>query len=509
MEPFHLILVSLCLCTLLAFLFTKVNKKRLPPGPTSVPVMGNLLWLHDSLSNLEQILRKTHARYGPIVTLRVGSFVSIFISDRHIAHKMLIQNGATFASRPPLVPVVKIDSKIINKLPYGPLWRLLRRNLMTETLHPSRVKLFSPARSWVLSILNNKLLKESKNGELSVEVMGSFQFAMFSLLVFMCFGERLDEESVKAIGVAERDLLLYDNKRFVFRFAPFIAKFLFRNRFKTFLAMTQRLKDIYIPLINERREHKNKKERGRESQYMHSYVDALLDIKIPEEGGRNLTDDEIVGLCSEFLTAGTDTTFTALQWIMAELVKHQEIQKKLFSEIEEAIGENTKEEIKEEDLHKFSYLKAVILEGLRRHPPGHFVLQHAVTEETTVEGYTIPKNAAFNFEVAEMGWDDKVWPDPMEFKPERFLEGGEGEGVDITGSREIKMMPFGAGRRICPAVNVALLHLEYFVVNLVKEFEWKSLDGEVVDFSEKKEFTVVMKNPLKARIIPRRNLVNV
>ncbi|KAL7189525.1 hypothetical protein ACSBR1_039219 [Camellia fascicularis] len=82
-----------------------------------------------------------------------------------------------------------------------------------------------------------------------------------------------------------------------------------------------------------------------------------------------------------------------------------------------------------------------------------------------------------NFMVAEMGWDPKVWDEPMEFKPERFLtnsggNGGETEGEAmvvfyVTGSNEIKMMPFGARRRICPASGLTLLHLEYFVANLV------------------------------------------
>ncbi|XP_019087594.1 PREDICTED: condensin-2 complex subunit G2-like [Camelina sativa] len=100
--------------------------------------------------------------------------------------------------------------------------------------------------------------------------------------------------------------------------------------------------------------------------------------------------------------------------------------------------------------------------------------------------------------------DPKVWEEPMAFNPERFI-GAQEESVDITGSRGIKMMPFGAGRRICPGIGLAMLHLEYYVANMVREFEWKEVQGHEVDLTEKLEFTVVMKHPLKALAVPRRN----
>ncbi|GMQ06588.1 hypothetical protein CsSME_00051120 [Camellia sinensis var. sinensis] len=212
---------------------------------------------------------------------------------------------------------------------------------------------------------------------------------------------------------------------------------------------------------------------------------------------------------------------------MANLVKYPRVQSKLYEEIIGVVGlppplpggrEKKEKEIllviNEEDLHRMPYLKAVVLEGLRRHPPGHLVLPHTVTKDVELEGYQVPKGTMVNFMVAEMGWDPKVWDEPMEFKPERFLTnsggngGGEGEATvvfDVTGSKEIKMMPFGAGRRICPASGLALLHLEYFVANLVWYFEWTAADGNDrdVDLSEKQEFTIVMKNPLRAHISPR------
>uniref|UniRef100_A0A803R212 Cytochrome P450 n=1 Tax=Cannabis sativa TaxID=3483 RepID=A0A803R212_CANSA len=151
-----------------------------------------------------------------------------------------------------------------------------------------------------------------------------------------------------------------------------------------------------------------------------------------------------------------------------------------------------------------SYLKGVILEGLRRHPPAHFVLPHAVSEDVVLGGHLVPKNGSVNFMVAEMGWDPKVWEDPMEFKPERFINGdGSKVEFDVSGNREIKMMPFGVGRRICPAHALAMLHLEYFVANLVWKFEWNKVND--VDLSEVQEFTVVMKNPLHSCLTLRKH----
>ncbi|KAM0930197.1 hypothetical protein ACQ4PT_000977 [Festuca glaucescens] len=121
-----------------------------------------------------------------------------------------------------------------------------------------------------------------------------------------------------------------------------------------------------------------------------------------------------------------------------------------------------------------------------------------------VGGYLIPKGTAVNFMVAEMGRDEGTWETAMEFVPEQFLQDDNKLGtVDIYGTKGIKMMPFGIGRRICVGLSIAMLHLEYFVANMVKEFEWKEVAGKEVDFAEKPEFTMVMANPLRPRLVPR------
>jgi len=141
----------------------------------------------------------------------------------------------------------------------------------------------------------------------------------------------------------------------------------------------------------------------------------LLNLRLPEEK-RKLNDGEVVALCSEFLTAGTDATSTTLEWVMANLVKNKHMQQRLVEEIEEVVGEREEKEVREEDLEKLPYLKAVMLEGLRRHPPSHYTIPRVVTEDVVLNGYLVPKNGTVNFMVADIGLD------PTMFKPERFLK---------------------------------------------------------------------------------------
>ncbi|MCE3214762.1 hypothetical protein HAX54_053265 [Datura stramonium] len=452
------------------------------------------------------------SKYGPIITLKIGTTTSIFISSHSLAYQALIQQGALCSDRPLKLPTNQIlssNDRSINTASCGPTWRLLRRNLRTEMLHPYLIKSGIKSRAnWALNILIQRL-HEKSNPEMGVMVLDHIKHVIFSLLAFMCFGDKLDDVHINQIKDSQHRALLATIRFKILDIYPRVGKLIFKNRWKELNALRKEVESVFIPLIHARIKYKE----GRANSGVHQeevcYVDTLLNLELPEEK-RKLTNKEIVSLCGEFLGAASDTTSTALQWIMAYLVKYPAIQEKLYKEIvskiaraTESTEENSIKLITEEDLRKLSYLKAVILEGLRRHPPSHFLLPHRVTEEMELNGYVIPKNAIIYFMAREMGLDPNVWEDPMEFKPERFLV--DGDEFDITRSREIKMMPFGVGRRICPGYDFAMLHLEYFVANLIWHFEWKPVEGDGVDLTEGLDFTFTMKNPLRARISPRLN----
>ncbi|CAN0824352.1 Cytochrome P450 89A9 [Linum grandiflorum] len=508
---------SVALLLLKTHLSPSSSKSTLPPGPTSIPIIGTFVWMLKSrgFSDLEPSLRRLLDKYNSILTIRIFSRPAIFIASHSLAHQALIQDGAVFADRTPASPVSKIvssDQHNISSASYGLTWRLLRRNLTSQLLHPSRIRSFSGPRSSVLHILLRRLRQEQDNNNI-LRLKDHLHHAMFCLLVLMCFGDKLDEDVIDKVGRVQRGMLLGFRRFQILNLWPSLTRILLRNRWKEFHQLRHEQHQVLLPLIRARRElnqRQDKNDGEEEETRPICYVDSLLELEIPVDAQasnkmmRKLQEDEILALCSEFLDGGTDTTTTALEWIMANLVKHPHIQDKLFSDIQRVMGSSSSSDVGEEDLQRMPYLRAVNLEGLRRHPPGHFVLPHAVTHDTVLDGFLIPKEAAVNFMVAEMGWDPKVWEDPMAFKPERFLA-AEGRALefDLTGSKEIKMMPFGAGRRMCPGYSLAMLHLDYFVANLVWNFKWEAAPGDDVDLSEKPEFTVVLKHPLEVKLSPR------
>lgn len=502
-------LLLLCVCTLLplvaSLLFlrhhahgrkkpTPTGKAQLPPGPPALVFLAKFLALRRPIFDLGPLLRELHARHGPVISIRLARTL-VFVADRRIAHRVLVQSGATFADRPPLVDpgnLFTAGARDISSSPYGPYWRLVRRNLSAEALHPARVGLYATARREVRDVLVARLLRaRGGDGSSAVQVRPAFRRALFELLVYMSLGARLAEEVLDEVQNIQQEIVRSITSFPIFAFFPAVTKRLFRKRWEAYVAVRRRQDEIFLPLIHARR--------GGGGDGPPCYADSVLSLRVADEGERPLTDAEVVSLCSEFINAGTDTTLTTLEWIMAELVNHPDVQAKVYEEVKSI------PELNDGDLQETPYLKAVVLEGLRLHPPTHFVLPHGVQQrDAQIAGYTVPKGSEVNFLLDVFGRDETVWTAPLEFRPERFLDGGEGCDVDITGSREIKMMPFGAGRRVCPGYTLGLLQLESFVGSLVRKLEWlPAAEGKAVDMTEKLDFTVVMKNPLQARIVLR------
>ncbi|KAF3945585.1 hypothetical protein CMV_028055 [Castanea mollissima] len=478
--------------------------KNLPPGPPGWPIIGNLGQIILQGRPFIFIVRDLRAKYGPIFTMQMGQRTLVIVTSSELIHEALVQRGPEFASRPadsPIRLIFSVGKCAINSAVYGPLWRTLRRNFVTELINPNRIKQCSWIRKWALENHIKRLQKEAFE-EGFVEVMSNCRLTICSVLICLCFGAKISEDEIKKIESVLKDVMLMTTPKLP-DFLPVLTP-LFRKQVKEAKELRKKQLECLVPLVRKRKAFvesggkSNSTNVEMASPIGAAYIDSLFGLEVPGRG--KLGEEELVTLCSEVINAGTDTSATTVEWALLHLVMNQEIQEKLYKEIVEHVGKEGL--VTENDVEKMSYLGAVVKETFRRHPPSHFVLSHAATKETKLGGYNIPEDASVEFYTAWVTEDPGMWEDPNEFKPERFLV-GDGVDVDVTGNRGVKMVPFGAGRRICPAMTLGTLHVNLLLARMVHAFKWVPVPGAPPDPTETFAFTVVMKNPLKAVILPR------
>jgi cytochrome P450 len=165
------------------------------------------------------------------------------------------------------------------------------------------------------------------------------------------------------------------------------------------------------------------------------------------------------------------------------------------------VGADGSSIIAQADLNRMEYLRAVLKEVLRLHPPAPLLIPHESTTPAVVQGYEMPAKTALFVNVWAIGRDPAAWDAPEEFRPERFV--GSSPAVDFRGS-DYQLIPFGTGRRICPGINFALAVVDLALASLLHHFDW-SLPAGVhpadVDMGEAPGLTTPRRVPLV--LIPR------
>ncbi|TKY73318.1 Flavonoid 3'-monooxygenase [Spatholobus suberectus] len=256
--------------------------------------------------------------------------------------------------------------------------------------------------------------------------------------------------------------------------------------------------DSFLASIIEEHNSSSKSEKHKD---LLSILLSLKDVK--DDDGNQLTNTEIKALLLNMFTAGTDTSSSTTEWAIAELIRNPRILAQVQQELDTVVGRDRS--VKEEDLPHLQYLQAVIKETFRLHPSTPLSLPRVAAESCEIFGYHIPKGATLLVNVWAIARDPKEWVDPLEFKPERFLPGGEKADVDVKGN-DFEVIPFGAGRRICAGLSLGLRMVQLLTATLVHSFDWELENGlnlEKLNMDEAYGLTLQRAVPLSVHPKPR------
>ncbi|XP_019177313.1 PREDICTED: geraniol 8-hydroxylase-like [Ipomoea nil] len=473
--------------TLLRWLYNKITASSLPPGPNPLPIIGNL---HQLGAQPHKSLAKLAATYGPIMSLKFGQITTIVVTSPDAAKQVLKNQDSAFASRP--VPDATRPHEFhkfsVIWLPVGSRWRTFRKILNAGVFSNSRLDGNRESRASKVRDLVNLCRKSSAEGK-AVDIGQAAFTTSLNLLSNTVFSKDLaDPNSNERLEM--RDLICEamseSGKTNLVDFFPVLRKFDPQGVRRRITVCFAKLLQIFGGLIEERMAA-----RALGTNDNCDMLDYLLNIS---NENPEIDTKQITFTILDLIGAGTDTSTSTVEWAMAETLKNPEVLSKVQTELKQVVGKG--KQVDEADIVNLPYLQSIVKETLRMHPPVPFLVPRRVEQDSEVLGYVVPKGSQVLVNVWAIGRDSGIWKDPLMFEPERFMDAK----VDVRG-QDFELIPFGAGRRVCPGMPLAMRMVPVMLGSLLNSFDWQLESGIApmdLDMGEKFSFTLAKGQPLRA-----------
>ncbi|KAL5814915.1 hypothetical protein ACOSQ4_025556 [Xanthoceras sorbifolium] len=442
---------------------SRKRKFNLPPSPPKLPIIGNLHQLgnmpHLSLCHLAE-------KFGPIFYLQLGEIPTVVVSSARMAKEVMKTHDLALSNRPQIFSAKHLFYNCTDIVfsPYGDYWRHIRKICILELLSVKRVQSFSFVREEEVARLVGRLAEHYPNTANLTRMLGLYAN---DILCRVAFGRDFSGAGEYDHYGFQKMLEEYQELLGGFSLGDFFPSMEFIHSLtgmKSRLQNTfQRFDRFFDEIIHE---HLNP-DREKKKQDL---LDVLLDIQKNGSAEMPLTMDNVKAIILDMFAAGTDTTFITLDWGMTELIMNPKVMEKAQAEVRGVVGQ--RRIVLESDLPQLHYMKAVIKEIFRFHPPVPVLVPRESMEEITIDGYNIPAKTRFFINAWAIGRNTESWENPETFEPERFM----GSAIDFKG-QDFELIPFGAGRRSCPAIIFGTASVELALAQLLHSFDWELPPG--------------------------------
>ncbi|XP_043688632.1 cytochrome P450 736A117-like isoform X2 [Telopea speciosissima] len=444
--------------------------------------------------------------------LHFGSKPTLVVSSPDAAREIMKTHDLIFSSRPnsSFGRRLMYNHKDIGSAPYGDYWRQVRKICVLQLLSTKRVQSLQQVREEeVKEMMEN--IKRSCSNSPTFSALVDLREVLMSLtndiICRVALGKKYGGE--EGSGRRFRKMMIELGYLLgVFNVGDFIPWLSWVNYV---IGLEERVEKLFAEIDSFLDEVIEDHIHGKRGEYVGNYdaddggkdfVDFLLRIQQDKNAEITLGREHIKGIVMDMFAAGTDTSTSLLEWTIARLLKHPEVMKEVQKEVRGVAFATGREFIEEDDIEQMHYLKAVIKEMLRLHPPLPLLVPRESTEETKIKGYDIPAKTIVIINAWAIGRDPTSWDDPEEFKPKRFFN--DASSIDFKG-HDFQLIPFGAGRRGCPGTHFAIAIIELALANLLHKFDWalpNGANGEALDITESPGLSIHLKSPLLAVATP-------
>ncbi|MEJ1281801.1 cytochrome P450 family 3 subfamily a polypeptide 11 [Cricetulus griseus] len=470
-----------------------IFKKQGIPGPKPLPFLGTLLSYYKGVWKFDIECRK---KYGKIWGLFDGQTPLFSVTDTEMIKNVLVKECySVFTNRRDFGPV-GLMSKAVS-ISKDEEWKRIRA-LLSPTFTSGKLKEMFPIIEQYGDILVKYLRREAEKGKpvITKEVFGAYSMDVITSTAFGVSVDSLNNPKDPFVEKA-RKLLRFDFFDPLFLSVvlfPFITPIYERLNVSLFPKDSIEFFRKFVYKMKEHRLDYNQKHRVDFLQLMMNAHDNSKD----KESHKALSDMEIIAQSIIFIFAGYETTSSTLAFALYLLATHPDIQKKLQEEIDVALPNKTRPTY--DKVMEMEYLDMVMNETLRLYPIGNR-LERVCKRDVQMDGVFVPKGSIVMVPVFALHYDPQYWPEPEEFRPERFSKENKGS-ID-----PYVFMPFGNGPRNCIGMRFALMNMKLALTKVLQNFSFQPCKETQMPMKLSRKAMLQPEKPIVLKVVPRSAII--